>query len=447
MSVPIFPRVSVYDEVVFYSALRPGPDEPPNAPSSRPQVTHLDNWIYSRLLPLRLAAAKAPSGGAAPALDIGGLPLIGYFETSFPQLSYAEYMAAFHAGENALVALGQSLSSARAPKLLRFYEQPLPEGAQVRLWWLNAAQEVEDIAWESIALPNNRLSRVWIVRGAPGASVPPLPLTPDRQMTIAVFDPAGLAPEPLLQAFEDIHSKVSIVRLEAKDPHRALCEAARAGVEGVHVIADGSVPLDTEGLLDFPGGAMLTSRDAHEMLHGSRAAVLALSEPSAPHLDARGLPTVYRGFARFGRAIGDGLSVVAPLGPIAPQALRSFWREFYRRFAEALDVEDALVSAAPHPLTVPMVLFLRHRFGRQFSRSAGSDLDPAPGAGESVDPAQVSADLSLSGSLLEAAQSLQQRYAELGLEFPGNDLIHEERERERALASYLEALLAREKSR
>ncbi len=156
---------------------------------------------------------------------------------------------------------------------------------------------------------------------------------------------------------------------------------------------------------------------------------------------------MYRGFARFGHAVGDGLSVLAPLGPIAPRDLRSFWRELYRHFAEVLDVEEALVSASPYPLTVPMVLFLRHRFGRQFTRVSGPDVDVDVGAGAPADPAQVSADLSLSGSLLEAAQSLQRRYAELGLEFPGNDLIHEERERERELASYLEALLAREKSR
>ena len=181
------------------------------------------------------------------------------------------------------------------------------------------------------------------------------------------------------------------------------------------------------------------------MLHGSRAAILSLSTPDAPRLDAQGLPTVYRGFARFGRAIGDGLSVIAPFGPIAPLDLRSFWRELYQRFAEVLDVEDALISANPHPLTVPMVLFLRHRFGRQFTRGAGQSVEPGPGG--SFDPAQMSADLSLSSGLLEAAQSLQQRYAELGLEFPGSDLIHAERARERALASYLEALLAREKSR
>jgi hypothetical protein len=447
MAAPILPRVSLYDEIVVYSAPRAGSDEPSSAPTSGPRISRFDNWFYTRVLPLRLAAARAPSGGAAPALDIGDLPLVGHCETTFQRRSYAELMKAFYRGEAALVPLGKSLDSSYFPDFMRFYEKPLPEGVQLRFWWFNTAQEVEDIAWESIALPNNRSSRVWMVRGAPGPTLPPLPFFHDRQMTIAVFDPADLAPESLLQAFEDIRSRVMIVRLEAKDPHQALCEAARAGVEGVHVIADGSVPLDTEGLLDFPGGAMLSSRDAHEMLHSSRAAILALSEPASPHLDAQGLPTVYRGFARFGRAIGDGLSVVAPLGPIAPLELRRFWREFYLRFAEVLDVEDALVSATPHPLTVPMVLFLRHRFGRQFTRSAGSGVNLAPGAGGWADPAQVNADLSLSSGLLEAAQSLQRRYAELGLKFPGNDLIHEERARERALASYLEGLLAQEKSR
>ena len=75
------------------------------------------------------------------------------------------------------------------------------------------------------------------------------------------------------------------------------------------------------------------------------------------------------------------------------------------------------------------------------------DLEEGPVPATAGYACAMRPDDALLGAVLEAAQSLQQRYAELGLEFPGNDLIHEEVERERALASYLEALLAREKSR
>jgi hypothetical protein len=449
MNTPIFPRVSRYDEVAIYTAPRPGLglEEESGAPSSHPRISHYDNWVYSSLLPVRSDAAKAPGGGVAPALEMGGLPLVVYFESSFQWLSYAEYLAVFLAGGENFLSLEKSLDRSRAPKLL-LGKPPPPEGIRLRIWWLNAAPEMEDISWESVCYPTGRPPRLWQVRGAPCVSVPPLPLAPDRQLTIAVFDPAGLAPEPLLLAFEDIRPSVTILKLEAKDPREALREAARAGVEVVHVVADGRVPLnDVDGLLDFPDGALLTPGEAHSMLRGSRAAILSLSAPASPHLDAQGLPTVYRGYARFGRAIGDGLSVVAPLGPVAPLELRRFWREFYQRFVEVLDVEDALVSATPYPLKVPMVLFLRNRLGRQFTRCAESDVDLKTGVPGSANPARASAELAISGSLLEAAQTLQQRYAELGLEFPGKGLIRDESEREQALATYLDAVLADEMSR
>ncbi len=203
------------------------------------------------------------------------MPLVFHFESSFQWFSYAEYLTAFCAGEKAVLSLGNSNAPLRAPKLLIFGETPPPRGSELRFWWLNTAPEAESIAWESLCYPNGRLPRFWMVRGVPGVSVPPLPLSRERSLTIAVVDPTGLAPEPLLQAFEDIGSEVTIVQLEAKDPQAALVEAARAGAEVVHMIADASALYDAEGLLEFPGGATLTAREVHATLRGARGHPLA----------------------------------------------------------------------------------------------------------------------------------------------------------------------------
>jgi hypothetical protein len=59
----------------------------------------------------------------------------------------------------------------------------------------------------------------------------------------------------------------------------------------------------------------------------------------------------------------------------------------------------------------------------------------------------VSAELAISGGVLEGALALQNGYAALGRVFPGKDLIDRERERQGALASYLDDALSRGKER
>jgi hypothetical protein len=450
------PQVSEYDEVVFYSAPCIGPrcEGDVSASSGPPggRITRYHGWIYSKsALPVTLGEVMKIQTATVPPHQIGGLPLVGHEEMSIHWRSYAEYLSAFYSGEEALIALRKLLFGSFSGGLLSLIKAAPPEGTRLRLWWVIDAPEIEDIPWEPLAHgQESPLPRLSIVRGRPPVSVPPLPIAPGRRLTIAVVDPAGLAPEPLGSALDEVRGAVEIVRLDSMDPREALHQAARAGAEIVHLVADASVPLGVEGLLDFSGGATLTPMEASQLLRGSRVAILSLSAPANPHVGHDGLPTVFHGFARFGRAIADGLTVVAPLGPIAPPELGRFWREFYRRFAEELDVEDALAVATPCPLVVPVVLFLRHRIGRQFTRRATDPgdvvFDPGGAAGL-ASSAQVSAELAISGGVLEGAIALQNGYAALGRVFSGKDLIDRERERQSALASYLDDALSRGKER
>jgi hypothetical protein len=128
-----------------------------------------------------------------------------------------------------------------------------------------------------------------------------------------------------------------------------------------------------------------------------------------------------------------------------PRALGELWSAFYRRLAASLDGEDAVACAAEHPLRAPVALFLRHRFGRQFSRHVDgtSTSTPSPGRGAE----QVTTDLSISRDLLDAARTLEARYAALGLASPCGDLLDEERERQAQLTSSLDEALSGEEER
>jgi hypothetical protein len=450
------PHVSEYDELVLYTCARRGiPTEDESTTTGRPasaRTTLYDAWLYGSLaLPPEVTSLPALRPGTAPPADIGGLPLVGHTRLTIHWQRYAEYLSSFYAGEPGLHHLQAILRDALAPEIMQLVESP-PNAVRVRAWWVNDAPELDDVAWESIALGPCRRTRLSIVRGVPRASVPPLPLPAGRRLTVAFFDPGGRAPTPVREALEAPVPGVTVVSLDGADPRAALGEAARAGVEVVHVVADAWVPLGLEGLLDFPSGATLGPAELQQTLRGSRVAIVTLSAPAEPRVGRDGLPRVFHGFARFGRAMGDGLSVVAPLGPVGPSELTRFWRTFYARLAQSLDVEDAVVEATPSPLLAPFVLFLRHRLGRQFWQGTldeqgelvqfGSSRDALP-----VSPAQASADLAASSDLLDAAVALRKRYAELGLSFPGGDLIDKEHDRQRALAAYLDAVLAHRSER
>lgn len=455
MDAGSLPQVSEYDEIVLYSvpflgSSLVGDEASAPAASTGQRVTRYHGWIYSKMeLPVPVGELIAPGlGTQPPPLQIGGLPLVGHEELRVHWRSYAEYLSFFYSGKEALLELRRLLYGSFSGGLMRLLPAAPREGSRARLWWMNEAPELEDVPWELLAHGQTPPPRLSIVRGRPPVSVSPLPISPGRPLTVGVFDPADLAPAPLREALEDARSHVEIVRLDSSDPRRALSQAASSGFEMVHLVADGSVPLGVEGLLDFPGGATLTPAEACEIVRGSRVAILSLSAPAEPFVGHDGLPTVFHGFARFGRAVADGLTIVAPLAPVAPNELGRFWSAFYRSFAEVLDVESALAAATPCPLLVPVVLFLRHRFGRQFTRHAANpdDFSFDPGAAL-ASSAELSAELSMAGKLLDAAEALQKRYAELGLVFPGKEQIDKARARQGALASYIDDELCRGKER
>ncbi|WP_437639187.1 hypothetical protein [Sorangium sp. So ce854] len=417
-------------------------------------------WIYTKLALASLGLGEpgaADLGGVPPPPpEVGGLPLVGHEELSVHWLSYAEYLSSFYGGEEALLELRRRVSGSISRGLREIVRLRPRAPQRLRIWWSTEAPELEDLPWEILFLGARRPPGLSLVRGGPGRIVPPLPIQQDQPLRVAVVDPTGGAPAAIAEALEDLGPGVEAVWIEEDDARRALTAAIRAGVEVLHVVADGVVPLGLEGLLDFSGEEedTLSPLELAAMLRGSSVTILALTPPEIPRVGHGGMPSVFHAFARFCHDSGDGPTIAAQLGPMHPGVSREFWRAFYRQLAAALDVEDAMMSASQRPLATPVVLFLRHRFGRQFTRQGDvtrrSPAWPTFGSGPMPEvpltPAQVTADLSCSRDLLDAARTLEARYASLGLEFPGKRLIQREIQRQAGLDEALDESLSSERS-
>ncbi|WP_437959781.1 hypothetical protein WME76_09140 [Sorangium sp. So ce119] len=417
-------------------------------------------WIYTKLalssLELGDPGAADPGVAPPPAPEVGGLPLIGHEEIAVHWLSYAEYLSSFYGGEEALLELRRRVAGSIS-RGLRALLRLRPRAPQrLRIWWSPESPELEDLPWEILFLGERRPPCLSIVRGDPGRVVPPLPLRPEQPLRVAVVDPTGGAPAALADALEDLGPGIEVAWIEEDDARKALSVAIRAGFEVLHVVADGAAPLGLEGLLEFSGDEedTLSPLELSAMLRGSNVTILSLTPPEIPRVGHGGMPTVHHAFARFCHDSAGCPTIAAQLGPMHPRVSREFWRAFYQRLAAALDVEDAMMSASERPLMTPVVLFLRHRFGRQFTRqdddTRRSPAWPTSGAGQTpagdvpLTPAQVTADLSCSRDLLDAARTLEARYASLGLEFPGKALIERESQRQAGLDEALEQSLTEE---
>ncbi|WP_437984356.1 hypothetical protein [Sorangium sp. So ce117] len=414
-------------------------------------------WIYTKLdissLLLGDPGAVEP-GGAPPPPEMEGLPLIGHEEICVTWLSYAEYLSIFYGGEEALLELRRRLVGSISRGLGAILRLRPRAPRRLRIWWSTESPELEELPWEILFLGVHRPPCLSIVRGIPGRVVPPLSLREGQPLRVAVVDPTGGAPASLSEALEGLGSSIEVAWIEEDDARNALSAAIQAGFEVIHVVADGMVPLGLEGLLEFSGDEddTLSPLELTSMLRGSSATILSLTPPEVPRVGHGGMPTVYHAFAHFGHQSGDGPTIAAQLGPMHPRVYREFWRAFYERLAVSLDVEDAMMAASQRPLLTPVVLFLRHRFGRQFTRQGDearrSPTWPTFGAGQTPEgdvpltPAQVTADLSCSRDLLDAAKMLEARYASLGLEFPGKGLIEREGQRQAALDEALEQSLS-----
>jgi hypothetical protein len=206
-----------------------------------------------------------------------------------------------------------------------------------------------------------------------------------------IHDPM-LTPEPVLKAMADLNgsNEIQVVPL-ARSPREGLHVVAQEGYELIHLVADGDVTLSYEGELYFHGGSIregerrLSGQELTSFLAGGRVGLLSLTadqfgNPDQVRIGNRMVRSVFRAFAQLASQDLPLPNIVAPLGPVAPDRLQQFWREFYLTLAGTHHVERALAQGRPGGSPVPMALFLRHPQGVVFRRLTAerSTKQPAP---------------------------------------------------------------------
>jgi hypothetical protein len=222
-------------------------------------------------------------------------------------------------------------------------------------------------------------------------------------------------------------------------PREALQQIVSAGIELVHIIADGYPTLAYDSVLYFHGEATpeLPAVELSGLLRGSRVAVLGMTSartinPDLLQISHRQVPAVYRAFAYLGGSDLPLPSMVLPLGPTEDGRLGAFWGGFYAALSETLSVEDAMArgrdaSIGPGEIPpTPMALFLRHRHGRLFRRDAAPRSDSPREA-----PSQLYNEFEISKALvsrLNATIKAQPGAAPEGaLEFLASEPAHQDR--------------------
>jgi hypothetical protein len=363
--------------------------------------------------------------GRAP--EVAGLDFVARERIAVRWTRYGEYLDLFHEQEKSPRLMRERLVETMSEGLQALFDRRPSSQRPQRLWWSIEPSELQELPWELVALdPSRRAAPPWsFVRGTPGEYAPLLPIPSGLRLTVV----GDLAAAPTLaRALDALPAGISVQR-PGGSARRAILDAIGAGCELLHLVADGSVSLGLDGLLDL--GETISPSELGSLLYGSRVTVVALTPPDDPR-HHHGLPSVYRAYAHLG-GVECTASLVAPVGPDAAGRAPAFWRAFYDTLEAKLSVEAAVAAGRRAALTYPAALFLRHRLGAEFSRRATSH-------GRTIEPVRLSAELRTSRKFLEQLEALDSRYAPQEGASERRSLVERERARHEQLESALEPL-------
>jgi hypothetical protein len=351
--------------------------------------------------------------------SLGGLPLAAVEQIVVQWGRYKEYLAEFFKGDQAPDLLRTLLFDMLSPGLdALFGGEPLSE-APVRVWWANMAPELEELPWEIAAYAHRSPTdeQFSFVRGNPPATLPPqVPIA--GQLRLAFIHNPQRTPEELRAALATLSESLEVIEMTGP-PRAALERAAHEHYELIHLVADGSVSLACEGVLELFEGraskdkpakaATCSPYELNAMLRGSSAVVLGLS-PSKGHqakpanVSKSSIPMVYRAFAHFASAQLPLPSILAPVAPLPHDQEATFWQYFYRKLAETRGIEAAVAQSRFAVSGLQIALFLRHPHMEVFRRIPVSFSIHDPEA--SVPPAQLDAELQLSQEVVRRLSAL-----------------------------------------
>ncbi|MGA9998098.1 MAG: hypothetical protein WBP93_21975 [Pyrinomonadaceae bacterium] len=354
--------------------------------------------------------------------QIDNLTLVAVEQVGVRWGHYKEYLEAFIEGEKDPNHMRSRLIETLSPGLEKLFQTSFPTNKPVRMWWSSETPELDDLPWELIAYSTRGFNKgkFSFVRGLPGEWAPLVPLEKTKLRLAFIHDPARTS-DALRAALLGLSKSASIqVVPMTGSPRDALSRAAREKFELVHIVADGTVSLAYEGILEL--GSDKTERIApselSSMLFGSRVSILGLSPVETLQTSdaTQCTPTAYRAFVCLGASRQVLPTIVTPLGPLSQLQQKKFWSRFYQGLATSLSVEDAMSKAQESGPPAAVALFLRHRLGREFVRSKVSRSRGAKAASATTAkaaPNVISADLQVSRSLLDDLRAVDSKYANL----------------------------------
>jgi hypothetical protein len=387
-----------------------GPQSTDPSTGGEPSQSY-DVLLYTDLPIFSSGPAIEPPPGQPK--NIAGRPLAAVEQITVAWSRYEEYLAHFLSGARSPSHMRSRLLKAMSPGLEYLFSDRSLADQPVRLWWASETPELVDLPWELLVYGSrSNAEELSFVRGLPPET--PTPQIPvGEQLRLAIIHAPGSAPEALRNALAIAPPGLHVTFITGS-PLMELQRALREGYELIHLVADGLVSLAYEGILYLPGPPGLERRispsQLKELLHSSRVALIGLTTPEDPDPDTialggRSVPSAYRAFAYLGSSTLSLPSVVAPLGPLEPEQIETFWRTFYAELADTLHIEEAMARARVAALSPPgIALFLHHSHGRVFRRIA--DAGEAP----SADPSQLDADLQLSRELTDQLTTMEERY-------------------------------------
>jgi hypothetical protein len=334
-----------------------------------------DALIYSQQ---QVPAAPPSHDGYPPSLR--NLPLRGVERIAIHPARYSNWLACFIEGEKGMGLMRSQLLDALSPGLVDMLTKA---PVAIRVWWTSSTPELDEFPWELTVDAGRRQGehRVAFLRGLPPETpIPTMPLA--GQPRLGVVGAAHLWPEWARVLAAEMGAAVTVFDGPLR---RSLTQAIAAGMEFVHVFADGIVSSALEGILyDHADSERpeLPARELSHMLTGSRVSVLALSpadysNPDVQPMAGRSVLSAYRAFVFVGGSTLPLPTVLAPLGPVPDRMMSEFWRTFYTSLTTSWHLTESLRTAhARFPYSAPIALFCRHAGGKLFEPAA-APVEPA----------------------------------------------------------------------
>jgi hypothetical protein len=377
-----------------------------SAPRKRSGPSDADAQIYDALVYTQLTLPMTVPTASTYADSLRNLPLRGVERITINRTNYANWLAFFIEGDKAMTVMRDRLLEAMTPGLVELLTKA---PVNITVWWSTTTPELDEFPWELTADVGRRQGshRVAFLRGLPPETpIPTLPIS--GQPRLGLVGATHLWPEWGRALTGEIGPTVTVFDGPLR---QSLQRAISAGVEFVHVFADGVVSSALEGILYDHAGSADNELPAHELsalLSGSRVAVMALSptdhdNPDVVQMAGRSVLSAYRAFTYIGTSTLPLPTVLAPLGPIPNDMMQAFWRAFYSGLTTSWNLTESLRAAqSGFSSSVPIALFCRHAGGKLFEPAVEVD----------VQPMQIRTELLQSQGITDDLSRLQKKYGQ-----------------------------------